>query len=130
MPRIREDFDGGIWAQGRNEHGHATLEPVWLVAGDEVPAGVTVSAEHLEQEAANSTPSSPPDGGGDGPGKDPSPPPPGPPPFDPDEFTVDEVNDQLEKLDDDAVRAVIEAEQGGRARHGIVAGPAARRLPH
>jgi hypothetical protein len=121
--RIRADFEGGIWAFPQDVYGHVIPgDRVWLLAGDEVPDNVDISTGHLEQEGATSTPA-PPSGGGAGVGDGA-----GPPPFDPGELSVDEVNNRLDGLTDDTVRAVLAAEAAGRNRTGITNGPAARRL--
>lgn len=135
MARIRDDFEGGIWAQGVDEFGRINLMPTWLVAGDEVPDGVAVSAEHLAggegatDGGAAST--SPPAGGrdGDGQGKDVTVPAVADLP-NMSELTVDEVNSWLEDRPAEVVRAVLDAEIADRNRAGIVNGPAARHLSH
>lgn len=128
--RIRADLVGLLMGLRRDEQGRPNrAQPVYLSAGDEVPDGVLVSNRHLEPVGAEAGPGA---GAGDG-GQDAGDSilPAGPVlPFDPSGLTVDEVNDRLDGLAGDGVRVVLDAEASGRARHGILTGPAARRLPH
>jgi hypothetical protein len=122
--RIRSDATEPVVVYTRDEFGH-TLDPIWLSAGDDVPDGVTIADSHLEGEEPAVSGDGGEGGRGAGEGT-----PPAEPLFDPEELTVDEVNEKLEGLPADLVRAVIEAEAGGRKRHGILQGPAARALGH
>lgn len=131
--RIRVDHVGQLMGFRRDESGRPVrTSPVFLSAGDDVPEGVLVSARFLEPAGGESGP-----GAGDGEGgRDTDGVPPAGPPaeaaplFDPDAFTVDEVNDRLEGQPDEVIRRVLDVESTLRARHGILNGPAARRLPH
>lgn len=134
--RIRADLVGQLMGLRRDENGRPVrATPVYLSAGDEVPDGVLVSDRFLVPAGDESGPGAGAGEGGQGAGD--GVPPAGPdsgqdedPLFDPDEFTVDEVNDRLEGHPVDVVRRVLEVESSKRARHGILTGPAARRLPH
>lgn len=126
--RIRDDFEGGIWAHPQNEFGHVTGDPVWLVAGQQVPDDVSVSDYALHVEAETSEDSG--QGGTSGADALPAPSPAAAPALDPQEqreMTVDEVNAWLRDQPDQVVDAVLEAEVEGRNRLGIVKGPHATR---
>jgi hypothetical protein len=111
MARIRSDLVGQLMGHRTDNYDRAVrARPVYLSAGDTVPAGVKVSSRYLEPE----------DGGGPAGGSGTTP---AGPPFDPDVLTVDEVNARLDGVSDAEAAAVLAAEAAGRNRAGIVNGP-------